>query len=138
MAVRGAEPRGAVAWEAAQKGLEVHVGSVAELLESLPTGSLGGMVLAGVSDRAPVEELVELLEVATDRLVPGGPLVVVGTRPEAVVEGWRAVARDLLPGRPLHPETWELLLDRAGYSDTGRLGPIDGGITYAVRGRKEQ
>lgn len=152
MAVRGAEPRGAVAWQAAERGVDVHVGPVAELLGSLPAGSLGGLVLSGVVDRAPLEELVALLDAATERLAAGAPLVIVGTRPEAVATGWDAVARDLLPGRPLHPETWELLLTRAGYVEVGRLGagPAGGGGergsgrdgtaadvgTYAVKGRR--
>ncbi|HEX4081855.1 MAG TPA: hypothetical protein VHX40_02740, partial [Acidimicrobiales bacterium] len=41
VSVRVAEPRGAVAWGAAEAGLDVHVGSVRELLESLPSGSIG-------------------------------------------------------------------------------------------------
>ncbi|MGH9081731.1 MAG: hypothetical protein ACRDWN_00155, partial [Acidimicrobiales bacterium] len=45
--VRAAEPRGTVAWGAAARGVEVHVGPVGELLASQPSGSVGGLVLAG-------------------------------------------------------------------------------------------
>lgn len=123
VAARGVEPRGAAAWRAADRGAAVHVGGVAELLASLPEGSLGGLVLSGVVDRAPLDELVALVGTATARLAPGAPLVVLGTWPEAAATAWSAAAGDLLPGRPLHPETWELLLARAGYADVGRLGP---------------
>lgn len=150
LTVRGAEPRGAVAWRAAERGVDVYIGHVSELLSSMATGSLGGLVLSGVVDRLPLGELVGLLDLATGRLAPGAPFVVVGTLPEAATRGWDAVARDLLPGRPLHPETWELLLLRAGYVEVGRLVPDvagrggdresgragAGGETYAVKGRR--
>lgn len=150
LTVRGAEPRGAVAWEAAERGTDVYIGPIAGLLGSMVAGSLGGLVLSGVVDRATLGELVGLLDLATERLAAGAPLVIVGTRPEAVTTGWDAVARDLLPGRPLHAETWELLLTRAGYVEVGRLLPAPargggergsgrasaGGDTYAVKGRR--
>jgi len=150
LTVRGAEPRGAVAWRAAERGVDVYIGHVSELISSMATGSLGGLVLSGVVDRAPLGELVGLLDLATGRLAPGAPLVVVSTLPEAAARGWDAVARDLLPGRPLHPETWDLLLLRAGYVEVGRLVPDPAGRggdresgragagreTYAVKGRR--
>jgi len=136
LAVRAAEPRGTVAWQAAEAGVDVHVGQAAELLEAAPLGSLGGVVLAGVIDRVSLDQQVQLLALATDRLATGAPLLVVGTRPDAAVYGWPAVARDLVPGRPLHPETWQLLLDRAGYTDVAVVDNAAAGDTYAVRGRR--
>lgn len=139
LSVRGAEPRGAVAWEAAERGVDVHVGPVEGLLASTAPGSLGGLVLSGVVDRLDLAGLVALLETATGRLADGAPLVVVSTAPGAVGTGWDAVARDLVPGRPLHPETWALLLSRAGYVEVGPLeGPDEGpgAATYALKGRR--
>lgn len=135
---RGAEPRGAAAWRAAAQGVAVEVGEVGDALRPLATGSLGGLVLSGIVDRAPLDDLVALVALATDRLAPGAPLVVLGTAPAAAASGWAAVARDLLPGRPLHPETWELLLGRAGYLGVGRLEPADGTPTdtFAVGARR--
>jgi hypothetical protein len=60
--------------------------------------------------------------------------MIIGTRPAVVEEEWDAVARDLVPGRPLHPETWEMLLARAGYVDVTTV--VGTGSTYAVRGRQ--
>lgn len=129
LAVRAAEPRGAVAWEAAAGGVDVHVGPVAELLASRPTASVGGLVLAGVVDRLPVEDLLALLATAADRLAPASPMVVLGASPAA----WDPVALDLLPGRPLHPATWTLLLGRHGFTEVATEATGD---TYAVRGRR--
>lgn len=136
---RGMEPRGDIAWLAADRGARVEVGEVPDLLRSQPPGSLGGLVLSGVVDRVPVDDLVALVSTSVSLLAPGAGLVVVGTRADAAATGWDAVARDLLPGRPLHAETWELLLARAGFVDVGRLTPGPGGDdlpTYAVRARK--
>ncbi|MGH9108417.1 MAG: hypothetical protein ACRDY3_02940 [Acidimicrobiales bacterium] len=116
--VRAAEPRGSVAWDAAAGGVDVHVGPVAELLASCPTGGLGAVVLAGVVDRAPLDELLGLVTVAADRLAPGAPLVVLS----AGQGSWGPVALDLLPGHPLHPATWSLLLERAGFHDVEAVG----------------
>ncbi len=138
LAVRGIEPRGSVAWAAAEAGVDVMAGEVLDRLGSVPTASLGGLVLTGVVDRAPLEGQLELLELAADRLMPGGGLAVIGTRPDPAVEGWHAVARDLLPGRPLHPETWQLLVGRAGFSEVAPLEgpPADAGVTFAIGGRR--
>lgn len=134
--VRGAEPRGSVAWEAAERGVDVHLGPVEELLGSAAPGSLGGLVLSGVVDRLPVDELVALVSSAADRLAGGAPLVVVSATPSTVAVGWDAVARDLVPGRPLHAETWALLLARAGYEEVGPLEGPAGQPTYALKGRR--
>ena len=76
----GAEPRRAVAWRAAERGVDVHLGPVPRSCwPSVPAGTLGGVVLSGVVDRLTVEDLVALLALATDRLGEGAPLVVVGT-----------------------------------------------------------
>ncbi|HUA96065.1 MAG TPA: hypothetical protein VMB82_11135, partial [Acidimicrobiales bacterium] len=133
---RGVEPRGDTAWQAADQGVPVVVGELPDLLAVQAPGSLGGLVLSGVVDRVPIEELVALVEVSAARLAEGAPVVVVGTSPEAAA-GWDPAARDLLPGRPLHPETWELLLARAGFVDVGRLGAgFEPGPVYVVTARR--
>lgn len=126
--VRAAEPRGTTAWSAAAAGVDVHLGPVAELVAARPSGGVGGLVLAGVVDRSPVEDLLDLLGTAADRLAAGAPLVVIGSAPAA----WGPVALDLLPGRPLHPATWSLLLGRNGFRDMETAGGTSP-LTYAVR-----
>jgi hypothetical protein len=134
--VRAAEPRGAVAWAAADRGVDVHLGPTAELLGAVGTGTLGGAVLADVVDRLALDELLALLAATTEGLAAGAPLVVISTAPGAAASGWAAVAHDLLPGKPLHPETWSLLLTRSGYEEVGPLEGPEGAATYAVKGRR--
>ena len=127
---------GAFAWAAAGRGLRVHLGGVAPYLESLGEGSLSGIVLSGVLDRVALEDQVGLVDLAAGRLAAGGALVLIGTRPAAAASGRDALAQDLLPGRPLHPETWALLLDRAGFGAVEPLEAPEGTADiYAVGGR---
>jgi hypothetical protein len=131
--VTGAEPRAQVALQAARAGVDVKVAEVAEVVATAGRGSLAAVVLAGVVDRAPVDELLALVATSVERLRPGGVLVVVcgGTA------GWDVPALDLLPGRPLHPETWELLLRRLDLSGVESVEAPRGATEgWAVTGRR--
>src|SRR5664279_1409383 len=118
--VRGVDPRGASIWEAfaraGGKGQpdgadrpapELVFGEVAGRLATMPDGSAGGAVVLLVTDQS-----------AWDRSLP-------------------LPARDLLPGRPLHPETWLLLLRRAGAADPVWHRPVQGTV-HAVVARVER
>jgi hypothetical protein len=132
----GADPRGGLALSAtASRGIDVGVGDALGTLSGHAPGSRGAVVLSGVVDREPLPQLVMLLDAALGAVAPEGVLAVVSRGP-ASVSGWAAVAQDLLPGRPLHAETWELLLRRAGCSDVHRLAGDDAGGPYAVVARK--
>lgn len=134
----GIEPRGSVAWRAAEHQVVVRVGPVADVLGELGEASAGAVVLSGVVDRLAVGDLVALLDLVHQRLAPGAPVMVAGTTPDAARALWDPVAWDLLPGRPLHPETWEVLLDRAGFTDVSRLddGGGDGSALFMVIGAR--
>jgi len=114
----GVEPRVALADAAATAGLEVREHSTPEHLEALPTGALGGLVLSGCVDTLPLAELRELAKLAGDAVAVGGRVVVIATAPESWGRGDTTVAADLAPGRPLHPESWQHLLDAAGFAES--------------------
>ena len=135
VAARGVEPRGGVALRALESGCDVTIGEVAEFLARSASASLGGLVLSGVVDRLPLYALLPVLARSRQSLAEGAPLVVVAEQNSAGgVE--RPVAHDLGGGRPLHVETWELLLARSGFVDVAPLpgGPDEGrfGITGAT------
>ena len=138
LAALGVEPRGSLAWDASRRRVPVRLAGVGAHLAATDPGALGGIVLSGIVDRSPVEDLVALLGTAVDRLAPGGILVVIGSGPDEAVSGWPAVARDLLPGRPLHPETWGFLMVRAGLSGVGAVAPDSATTGYAVAGRRDR
>jgi hypothetical protein len=133
--VVGVEPRGALAWEAATAGVSIEVSSVAEALGSTPSRSLGALVLSGVVDRSTVEENVGLLELVADRLTEGGSLVIIAEGTGSWPTRWSPAAQDLVAGRPLSPEAWEVLLRRHGLVDLDVLAPSRGDLgSFALAG----
>ena len=122
--VVGVEPRGEVAW-----GLLTAAGSpgdptadivfdeVAALLRRMPHQSVAGVVLVGCVDRLDLAGKVGLLEQSVRVTEPGGTIVILATDQSVWDQELAAPARDLAPGRPLHPETWSILLRRAGAFD---------------------
>jgi hypothetical protein len=121
---RGVEPRGAIALGALEQGHTVVLSELADELAGQPAASLGGLVLSGVVDRLPLHALVSLLAAARRGLALGAPLVVVANNPREEGSRAGAVANDLVASRPLHADTWELLLSRAGFVS---VSPLEGG-----------
>ena len=117
----GVEPRGGVALRALEGGCAVTIGEASERLASSASGSLGGVVLSGVVDRLPLHAVLPLLAQCRRTLALGAPLVVV-VESALTVEQREPAARDV-SWRPLHRETWELLLDRSGFVD---IAPVSG------------
>jgi SAM-dependent methyltransferase len=111
----GVEPRPAAADAAAARGLEVRADDLVTHLRSVKSDELAGAVLVGVVDRAAAGELLDLVDLVVDRLRAGATLVVLSNGPAAPARGPQAVAADLTPGRPVHPETWSYLLDGRGF-----------------------
>ena len=62
---------------------------------------------------------------------PGGTIVVLATDGAVWERALSIPERDLAPGRPLHPETWSLLLRRAGAVDP-RWHAAESGALHAV------
>jgi hypothetical protein len=125
---QGVEPRGAVALRAIERGSDVTIGEVSERLGTAEAGSLGGVVLSGVVDRSPLHALLPLLTQCRRTMALGAPLVVV-SEPPAAADQREAPACDVA-ARPLHRETWELVLERSGFVE---VAPVAG--TPATDGR---
>lgn len=106
------------------RGRTVVLAEVSEELAARPPASLGGLVLSGVIDRLPLHTLVSLLARARIVLEPGAPIVVVASDPAGSGAWSEDVAQDLLAPRPLHAQTWEVVLQRAGFV---AVAPIDAG-----------
>jgi hypothetical protein len=123
---RGVEPRGAIALGALEEGRTVALSEIADELAARPPASLGGLVLSGVVDRLPLHALVSLLAAARRALALGAPIIVVASDPEQDGSWAEAVAQDVVAPRPLHAETWELLLRRAGFVS---VAPLEGGAS---------
>jgi hypothetical protein len=122
----GVEPRGGVALRALERGCDVTISEVTELLPQQPTASLGGLVLSGVVDRLPLHAILPLLADARRALRGGAPIVIV-SEPLAPLLLNAPMSSDMVDRAALHLETWELLLDRSGFVDVTALPEGAGG-----------
>ncbi len=142
--VRGVDPRGASIWEAyaadgiegrsddAQLGPDLVFGEVADHLAALDDGCVRGVVLSGCVDRVDLAGKVGLVHQALRVTEAGGTVVLLVTDQSAWDRSLPLPARDLLAGRPLHPETWCLLLRRAGVVDPVWHRPVHGTVHAVV------
>lgn len=113
----GIEPRATEADGALARGLEVRIDDGTAHLHSVGAAALGGLVLRGLVERAPLGDLLLLVEAAAAKLVPGGRLVVCSMRREAWGHDATAAEADLVAGHPLHPDTWKAVLPEEGFGD---------------------
>jgi len=113
----GVEPRASAADAALASGLEVRIADGAAHLHAVGAAALGGLVLRGLVERAPLGELLLLVDAAAAKLAPGGRLVVCSLRREVWGHGATAAEADLVAGRPLHPDTWNAVLPEQGFVD---------------------
>jgi hypothetical protein len=122
--VVGVEPRGEVAWGLLTAGgspggptADVVFDEVGAYLRRIPEQCASGVVLVGCVDRLDLVGKVGLLEQSVRVTQPGGTIVILATDQVVWDQELAAPTRDLAPGRPLHPETWSILLHRAGGFD---------------------
>jgi O-antigen chain-terminating methyltransferase len=102
---------------AAGEGLDVVQGDGLAHLESLADGSLGAVVAAQLVEHLPPAVLVRFLQLAAQKLRPGGILVAETINPLSPL-ALRSYFADLTHAQPLVPETLELLAKQAGFAGT--------------------
>jgi hypothetical protein len=135
--VRGVEPRGREVWSAfADPRVDdgVVLGEVAEFLATAADRSASGVVLVGAVDRLDLPAKLGMLANAVRVVGPAGTVVLLVTDQSRWDGSLPTVARDLVPGRPLHPETWLFLLRRFGVVDP-EWHPSSDGAMHALVGR---
>ncbi len=138
--VVGVEPRGAAAWRsmatAGEGGepAEVVLSEVGPALAAMPDAGAAGVVLVGCVDRLDLDGQLRLLAQSVRVVRPGGSVVVLVTDQAAWSEHMTPAARDLAPGRPLHPETWRFLLHRSGAAQIEWHRPTSGTVHAVVAG----
>jgi hypothetical protein len=137
--VLAVEPKGESAWAsltlpAAGEGppTEVVLGEVLDHLGTIPDHSCAGVVLAGCVDRVDLAAKVGLLGEALRVIRAADPVVILTVDQSAWDQGLSHPARDLAPGRPLHPETWSLLLRRSGAVGATWHRPASGTVHAVV------
>ena len=136
--MEGVDPRGSVVWAADAKfgagtgRIDIVFADVLDYMRSLPDASRGCVVLAGSVDRSDLAQKMDLVDQALRVVARGGSLVVLATDQVAWDDSLGSVVRDLLPGRPLHPQTWLAVLAHRGISDPQWLHPSTGSVHAVV------
>ncbi len=96
------------------EGLEVEQADALAYLEALPDAGLGGVFAGQVVEHLPPAMLFRFLELAAQKLRPGGLLIAETINPLSPL-ALRSYFADLTHAQPLVPETLELLAKRAGF-----------------------
>jgi SAM-dependent methyltransferase len=115
VAARGLELNHEMAETCRARGLEVAEGDLLSHLESLPDGSLGGLIAIQVVEHLEPGYLMRALDVAYHKLRPGSAIVLETINPACWFAFFSSYIRDLTHVRPLHPETLTYLLTASGF-----------------------
>jgi SAM-dependent methyltransferase len=99
------------------EGLDVEQADLVEYLERLEDRSLGGIFMGQVVEHLPPGVLVRALELAAQKLGPGGVLVAETINPLSPL-ALRHYFADLTHAQPLVPETLQLLARQSGFAET--------------------
>ncbi len=98
-------------------GLPVEQADAVAHLDATEDGSLGAIMMAQVVEHLPPPVLVRVLELAAEKLRPGGLLIAETINPLSPL-ALRHYFADLTHAQPLVPETLELLARQAGFGET--------------------
>jgi SAM-dependent methyltransferase len=113
---RGIDINDAMVEEARARGLVADRADALEFVRALPDASLGGLFAAQVIEHLPPDYLEAFVEVAAQKIRPGGLIVLETINPACWVAFFESYIRDLTHVRPLHPETMQYMLQASGFS----------------------
>jgi SAM-dependent methyltransferase len=97
------------------RGLEVSHADAVGYLSAVPDGSLGGIFAAQVVEHLAPGYLLRFLDLAFQKLGPGGKLVLETLNPACWVAFFESYIRDITHVWPLHPETLKYLVMASGF-----------------------
>ena len=98
------------------RGLNVVAADAVGYLESQPDASLGGIFAAQVVEHLEPAYLLRFIDLAFDKLQPGGILVLETLNPACWTAFFESYIRDITHRWPLHPETLKYLVTASGFT----------------------
>ena len=104
---------------ACARGVRAVHGDALSVLDSLPDGSLGGLIAAQVVEHLEPRYLLRLIDAAARTLRPGSPIVLETINPACWLAFFSSYIRDLTHVRPVHPDTLQYLLRASGFDRVG-------------------
>jgi 2-polyprenyl-3-methyl-5-hydroxy-6-metoxy-1,4-benzoquinol methylase len=99
------------------RGLEAANADARTYLASVPDESLGGLIAVQVVEHLEPAYLTQMLNLAFDKVRPGGKVVLETINPACWVAFFESFIRDLTHVKPLHPDTLQYLLQASGFSN---------------------
>ena len=115
VAASGVDLNAEMVAEARARHLDVHQADAVEWLRALPERSLGSILTVHVVEHLELGALIELLELAATRLLPGGVFVAETPNPASLIVLGNSYILDPTHVRPLHPSLLSFLCERAGF-----------------------
>lgn len=115
ISARGVDTNREMVAAACDRGLEVVQADALAYLESLPDGSLGGLMAAQVVEHLAPPYLSRLFATAFQKLGSGAPIVVETINPACWLAFFSSYIRDFTHAQPVHPETLQYLLQANGF-----------------------
>ena len=116
IAARGVDTNAAMVAEAAARGLDVAQADALAHLQSLPDGSLGGVMASQVIEHLTPDYVLSLLPVIFRKLRPQAPIVLETINPACWLAFFSSYVRDFTHVWPVHPETLQYLLQANGFA----------------------
>jgi 2-polyprenyl-3-methyl-5-hydroxy-6-metoxy-1,4-benzoquinol methylase len=120
---------------ASDRGLPVEHGDGLRLLERMDEESLGGLVLIQVVEHLTPQEVVDLVDLATTKVRPGGQVLVETVNPQSLYAFAHAFYVDPTHLRPVHPAYLMFLFKEAGFASVDiewRSPPPEGDVITGV------
>jgi len=113
---RGIDLNHEMAEQCRARGLNVTEADAVGYLASLPGGSLGGIFAAQLVEHLEPAYLLRMLDLAFEKLQPGGTLVLETLNPACWTAFFESYIRDITHRWPLHPETLKYLVTASGFT----------------------
>jgi 2-polyprenyl-3-methyl-5-hydroxy-6-metoxy-1,4-benzoquinol methylase len=98
------------------RGLNVERADAVGYLETLPDESLGGLFAAQVVEHLEPAYLLRFLELAAQKVRPGGPMVLETLNPACWTAFFESYIRDITHRWPLHPDTLRYFVLASGFA----------------------
>ena len=100
---------------ARERGLDAVEADALAYLQSLPDGSLGGVIASQVIEHLEPSYLITLLPIILRKLRPAAPIVLETINPACWLAFFSSYLRDFTHVWPVHPETLQYLLQASGF-----------------------
>jgi glycosyltransferase involved in cell wall biosynthesis/SAM-dependent methyltransferase len=119
-----------------EQGFEVEQADAVEYLRGLPDESLGAITAIHVIEHLPYEQLLELLDLAREKLKPGGLFVAETVNPHSL-QAFKTFWTDPTHRAPIFPEVAAALASIGGFASVEVIFPRGTGAESDLREQTE-